>query len=103
MSLKDKVNIGYFPSLDETLEGFVERVRHIIAEENGYLTKHVDWYVHKGAGPCPICNVINCCHFITDLMVDINVVLKAKKIVLKCYRDPNNPDPLLYRFRLHPR
>ncbi len=98
--MMEKVNAGYLPSDGENLVGYTERLRHILAEEWGYLESHVKWYVHRGTGPCPICNIYNISSLITDMMVDAAVTLKSKKMKMVCVMDPNNPDPLLFRFKI---
>ncbi len=97
---QEKTNTGYFPSQGERLEGFTERVRVILGEEWEYLQSHTKWYVHRGTGPCPICNIYNCSVYITNIMIDINSELKRKKLKLVCERGEDTNDPLMYRFKL---
>ncbi len=100
MSYEDKVSIGFFPSEGEQLSGYAERIRRIVQEKESHLLKHFDWHIHRGTGPCPICEITVMARFTTSLMVDISEMLKKKKKVLRCERPKGVTDPASFVFRI---
>ncbi len=100
--MDEKVNQGYLPSVGEDLQGYVERLRHILAEQSGYLQKHTGWYVHRGTGECPICNLENIGTYICDMLLDVSISLKKSKKIFKCEQNKTSSDPLTFVFLPHP-
>ncbi len=101
---QDKISVGFAPSIGEELQAYAQRLKHIIAEHRGYSLGHYNWFTHRGAGACWICDIMNVAEFSTDLMYD--VAKEDKKHIWRCTRkpsqDPNRmDDPLSFVFKPH--
>ncbi len=98
--MSEKNEIGYCPSVGEKLLGYGERLQTIIAENRGYLQKHVQWFTHYGAGPCPICDIQALAEYTTAILIDIAQEMNTKKISLEAMHPGDNKDPTFFEFRL---
>ncbi len=73
-----KFNVAYQPSHRELLEGYVSRVDAIAHQLELELQIHYNWYTHKRSPNCPICDSMNLCHYVLNVLRNISVIEKNK-------------------------
>ncbi len=98
--MSEKNEIGFCPSSGEKLLGYAERLQTIIAENRGYLQKHVQWFTHYGMGQCPICDIQAVSEYLCSILIDISNEMKSKNIHLEAVHPSGTKDASFFEFKL---
>ncbi len=98
-----KENLGYVPSQGETLGGYAERLRDTLAQFEGWLQTHVNWYTHYGMGACPICDLLNMVRYQNDIINDIANELLTRKFKMEAERPKGTTDHSFFEFKIKKR
>ncbi len=65
-------DLGYFPSNDETLTGYADRLKHIVSQmRQTVMPEHEKWWTHRRPNPCFICNMIDMLEYCIDSLVEV--------------------------------
>ncbi len=72
MSLLQKFNVAYLPTIGEPLEIYVKRLQPILHQLDLQLQIHYNWFTHKRAGGCSICDTSNLGHYILEILSNIS-------------------------------
>ncbi len=73
-----KFNIAYQPSHREPLESYATRVSAIAHQLELELQIHYNWYTHKRSPNCPICDTMNCLHYVLNVLRNVSESEKGK-------------------------
>ncbi len=100
----DKISIGFASSAHEELQAYAKRLSSIISQHRGYSLGHTNWFTHRGAGACWICDILNVAEFACSVLLDISI--EDKKHVWRAApgdTSSNTPggDPLSFIFKPH--
>ncbi len=92
-----------YPSVGETLAGYLDRCNIQLEQIEQWSAQHVNWYTHRSAGACWICDVISLARLMTNIMQDVMQEIPQKKFVSERAKGAPKSDVRYYEFRIHPK
>ncbi len=79
------------------MSAYVARLRSVTQQNRfRYSNTHEKWFTHRSAAPCWICNFMDCCDYLVDLLEDI--IAEDKTGVWKCHKPLGKSDPTNFQF-----
>ncbi len=99
---KDRQDQGYIPSVGESLNAYVGRIRSI-AEQNrhAYAPQHENWFTHYSPSPCWICNQMDMLDYLVGVCQDF--VKNDKKRNWRVVAGDHSKDPMFNEFKPFPK
>ncbi len=103
MSGLAKYTVASFPSVGESLSGYLERCKNYQAQLEEWSSAHITWYTHRGAGACWICDLLLQLRLEHDVMTDLVQELRRVKFKAVAEQDKKQriPNPEFFSFKLY--